>query len=86
MKWAKLHGYNYLYFYEVESKYTSSEFKIGFGGNMIMLPKAFIYIHNSFLRWIYTITFSRIYSDLNGKSFIMKKIIIIFKKYLNKLQ
>jgi lipid II:glycine glycyltransferase (peptidoglycan interpeptide bridge formation enzyme) len=67
--WAKTHGYRYCDFEEVDPSLagradakagldealmkTPSFFKLGFGGEILPLPPAYLYFHNSMLRWLF---------------------------------
>jgi peptidoglycan pentaglycine glycine transferase (the first glycine) len=70
IKWAKSQGYRFYDFEGIEPRIarsvllretipnslrqTPTFFKLGFGGQVTLLPVAYEYIYNSFLRWAYT--------------------------------
>lgn len=76
MQWAKSQGYHWfdqdgLKWEAVEAlvnnvpipesvKRTPSEFKLGFGGEPLLFPQAFVYLYNPILRFAYTSVFPRL--------------------------
>ena len=69
IEWAKSHGYRYYDLGGIEPEAaqailqgeclpdslesTATSFKLGFGGQVTLLPEAYDYVYDPFLRWIY---------------------------------
>jgi lipid II:glycine glycyltransferase (peptidoglycan interpeptide bridge formation enzyme) len=76
IKWAKAQGYRYYDFEGIDPKVarallkgaalpdsatqTLNRFKLGFGGQVTLLPGVYCYVHNPFLRLTYNTLFTRI--------------------------
>ncbi|NOZ61328.1 MAG: peptidoglycan bridge formation glycyltransferase FemA/FemB family protein [Calditrichaeota bacterium] len=86
IKWAKNHGYSYVNFLGVDSeakqvlkesgnvadhfRKTSTFFKLAFGGELVFLPEARVYIYNPIIKWAY----KNILPIINSNSWLSKKI------------
>jgi lipid II:glycine glycyltransferase (peptidoglycan interpeptide bridge formation enzyme) len=73
ISWAKAHGYHYCDFNGVDARTAAiahlqplavkqpwTEFKLGFGGRVRLVPVTYDYIYNPLLRWGYTTLFPKI--------------------------
>ena len=76
IKWAKSQGYKYLDFVGIDQNIARAilsnkqlsnignrdmtSFKLGFGGNPVILSDALVYVNNLILSWIYDLILSRI--------------------------
>jgi lipid II:glycine glycyltransferase (peptidoglycan interpeptide bridge formation enzyme) len=71
IKWSKMHGYHYFDFEGIDMEsakailagqslptniqHSRDLFKLGYGGDVVIYPQAFVIIHNPLVNWIYKI-------------------------------